>query len=176
MTAKTKSLQYKNKNPPINNKTGGYVNKRVACVFNSTSSSCITSSVKVPKMRVVVYHFITHLALYLAAAANECSNGDIRMTNGIVSMTSQAYYIAGGLQVCVNNKWATVCQRSWDEPDATVACRQLGLSYKSEWVAYIDFRHETISWVDRDCGLVCLTDLNNTILMLWLASISNIIL
>ena len=125
-------------------------------------------------MRAVLYHFITYLALHLAAAAaNECSNGYIRMTNETVSMTSQAYYIAGGLQVCVNNKWATVCHLNWGKPDATVACRQLGLSYISEWNAYIDFSythlnhqinlvtsilwHKTMSWVARDCGLLCLT-------------------
>ena len=128
-------------------------------------------------MRVVLYHFITRLALHLAAAANECSNGYIRMTNATVSMTSQDYYIAGGLQVCVNNKWATLCHYRWGKLDATVVCRQLGLSYISKWNAYIDFSytnlnhqinlvtgiwwHKTMSWVDRDCGLLCLTDINN---------------
>lgn len=39
------------------------------------------------------------------------------------------YLIAGGLQVCVNRKWATVCRDEWDDKDNNVACRQLGFSY-----------------------------------------------
>ena len=88
-------------------------------------------------MRVVWCYLIPHLALCLVVAANECSNGDIRLTNATVLMTNSTYYLAGGLQVCVDNIWATVCRYNWDQPDATVACRQLGLSYISEWLDFI---------------------------------------
>jgi len=70
------------------------------------------------------------LALFLAiVAAEDCSNGDIRMTNSSVQLDNDTYYLAGGVEVCVNSKWATVCQAQWDDDDATVACRQLGFSY-----------------------------------------------
>ena len=73
---------------------------------------------------------------YLVATAQECSDGDIRMTNGIVTRERDTYYMAGGLQICVNKQWATVCQRRWGDVDARVACRQLGLNYAGSKLNY----------------------------------------
>ena len=84
-------------------------------------------------MRAFLCLVVTELALWQAIVANECSNGAIRITNGTIELISKSYYIAGGLQVCVDKKWATVCQHNWGQLDAVVACRQLGLSYLSEW-------------------------------------------
>ena len=69
------------------------------------------------------------VSVCLVATAQECGDDDIRMTNQTVSMDRNVYYIAGGLQICVNSSWATVCQHRWDDVDATIACRQLGLDY-----------------------------------------------
>ena len=65
---------------------------------------------------------------YLVATAQECG-GDIRMTNGTVTKNRDTYNMAGGLQICVEEKWATICQGGWENVDARVACRQLGLNY-----------------------------------------------
>jgi len=62
-------------------------------------------------------------------SALACQESDIRITNENVTTKGEAYIIAGGLQMCVDNEWATVCQNGWDDNDATVACRQLGLNY-----------------------------------------------
>ena len=73
--------------------------------------------------------FISFSVCLLAVAQQQCSDGGIRMTNGRVTMERDTFYMAGGLQICVSHRWATVCQRGWQDVDATVACRQLGLDY-----------------------------------------------
>ena len=55
-----------------------------------------------------------------------CAHGDIRLVGTGTSSTR------GRVEVCVNNRWGTVCDDSWSTFDARVACRQLGYSDYSE--------------------------------------------
>ncbi len=50
-----------------------------------------------------------------------CDQGDVRLVEGSTSLE-------GRVEICMNNQWATVCHTSWNNLDARVVCRQLGLS------------------------------------------------
>ena len=60
---------------------------------------------------------IIALLLEPTNATTLCVNGDIRLIGGLNQ---------GRVEVCYSNQWGSVCDDSWDDTDARVACRQLG--------------------------------------------------
>ena len=57
-------------------------------------------------------------------SVTECENSEIRLVGGNVT--------AGRVEICFGGIWGTVCDDGWDEFDARVVCRQLGLPYAGE--------------------------------------------
>ena len=57
---------------------------------------------------------------------DNCEDGDIRLMNG---STPSSY--EGRVEVCFSGVWGTICNDDWDSQDATVVCRELGISVQS---------------------------------------------
>lgn len=70
-------------------------------------------------------------------ATGVCTYGDVRLVGG-----SSIY--EGRVEVCLADKWGTICDDSWGSTDATIVCKQLGYAYSGcellafELASYVD--------------------------------------
>ncbi len=51
-----------------------------------------------------------------------CVEGEVRLLNGSIGVSE------GRAEICLNNEWGTICDQMWDDIDAGIVCRQLGLA------------------------------------------------
>ena len=68
------------------------------------------------------------LLLFLAVtttAAGNCTDGSLRLQNGTSALS-------GGVELCLNNAWGTICDQGFGTADATVICQQLGFANTSK--------------------------------------------
>ena len=63
--------------------------------------------------------FLSICILCINTVPSNCTNGDIRLQNGLNARE-------GNVEVCVDGFWGTVCSNYWDSREATVVCKQLG--------------------------------------------------
>ena len=65
----------------------------------------------------------------------DCTNGDVRLVDGDNTNAAE-----GRVEYCVGGLWGTVCNFMWEDADATVLCRQLGLDALGKITAYVIIR------------------------------------
>ena len=82
---------------------------------------------------VFMYMYIMHGRICILVVYIECRDGDVRLVDrGNFNAT------AGRVEYCVRGLWGTVCNLSWEDADAAVVCRQLGLNVAGkEYVTYM---------------------------------------
>ena len=70
-------------------------------------------------MILAISHFYFEFCLLFCVVAG-CRQGDLRLSGGTT--------LSGRLEICINDTWGTVCDDSFGQLDAVVACRKLGFS------------------------------------------------
>ena len=76
--------------------------------------------------------FYIKISIYFSTGIStpngNCSDGELRLAGGsdnVVQGTRE-----GRVEICINNAWGTVCRTLFGNPDAQVACHELGGFYR----------------------------------------------
>ena len=56
-------------------------------------------------------------------SCTECDDGSARIVDASGSLSTE-----GRVEYCLGGRWGSVCRSGWDDDDAEVVCRQLGIT------------------------------------------------
>ena len=70
------------------------------------------------RVKLTRYFYDTGLDVAIPA---KCTDGDIQLIKN-----GKPHPYEGRLEVCINNAWGTVCEKSFDALDTEVVCATLG--------------------------------------------------
>ena len=59
----------------------------------------------------------------------QCGDGALRLVGGDNPLE-------GRVEICINNAWGTICDNTFDQDDADVICRQLGVIHNGKVVIW----------------------------------------
>ena len=67
--------------------------------------------------------------LFPSHSSAPCVDEELRLVGGNVDNE-------GRVEICLNNKWGTICDDNWDTSDANVACSGLGFASTGEMLLF----------------------------------------
>ncbi len=70
--------------------------------------------------------FTNRIFFLTVVVDGSCANGDVRLRGGGTRRE-------GRVEICINNRWGTICDTEWDNDEASVVCQQLG--YEPEFTS-----------------------------------------
>ena len=90
----------------------------------------IRSQYQVYLMLILLFnsdYFFTHSDP--TTPAGDCNDGALRLMGGDNPLE-------GRVEICINNAWGTICDSTFDQDDADVICRQLGVIHNGKIVMW----------------------------------------